>query len=492
MFLLRLHLFALLATTALVGCGALGGEPRRPLANFAAPERGDGGQELTRATMIPGATRTTGKVGSLADCYGPGLGVEVETVRGSTTMLFGNNGEECPEANVLFDGARPSGQRQADPTVAIWLHDAYGAMLDERLSEDLPTKNSPLQIHLGREAITATSPTAPTLPSAAVPGGIDPLTTTLQTWQQSDSRMETLSGQAASSRELNRLVAQAANQSSGEAANALAAQLREQERALELERRRHEETLKTSAQNRAMTQAQRDAWQQEQNRLQAELLTAKERASQFEQLASRLQTEKERKEAAMGERIATLSGSLKLAEQQAEVSRRELILQAAAKVAEAQALATAAKLDTQNDQLAEASRLHAQANELMDQVLLTRGEGAIEPAAGAAKADLPLTDAPIVLQAKERTLPDILTEILQQAAPHSGAWRAEWQLGDKGQNLLAERWSLTAEATVGQILANLNMQVQEAHGLTLKFAPFTQTRVLVITEAGAVEPNPKN
>jgi hypothetical protein len=487
MFSLRLHLLALLATTALVGCGALGYEPRGPLANFAAPQRGDGGQELTRATMLPGASRTTGKVGSLADCYGPGLSVEVETVRGNTTMLFGNNGEECPEANVLFDGARPSGQRQADPTVAIRLHDAYGAMLDERPTEDLPAKKSPLQIHLGREASMVPSATVP-----ALPGGIDPLTTTLQTWQQSDSRMETLSGQEASRRELNRLVAQAANQSSGDAANALAAQLREQERALDEERRRHEETLKTSAQNRAMTQAQRDTWQQEQNRLQAELLTAKERASQFEQLASRLQTEKERKEAAMGERITTLSGSLKLAEQQAEVSRRELILQAAAKVAEAQALATAAKLDTQNDQLAEASRLHAQANELMDQVLLTRGEGAIEPAAGAAKADLPLTDAPIVLQAKERTLPDILTEILQQAAPHSGAWRAEWQLGDKGQPLLAERWSLTAEATVGQILANLNMQVQEAHGLTLKFTPFTQTRVLVITEVDAAAATPKN
>jgi hypothetical protein len=97
-----------------------------------------------------------------------------------------------------------------------------------------------------------------------------------------------------------------------------------------------------------------------------------------------------------------------------------------------------------------------------------------------------------VLQAKERTLPDILTEILQQAAPHSGAWRAEWQLGDKGQPLLAERWSLTAEATVGQILANLNMQVQEAHGLTLKFTPFTQTRVLVITEVDAAAATPKN
>jgi hypothetical protein len=85
-----------------------------------------------------------------------------------------------------------------------------------------------------------------------------------------------------------------------------------------------------------------------------------------------------------------------------------------------------------------------------------------------------------------------MAEVLQQAAPHSGAWRAEWQLGEKGQKLLAERWSLTAEATLGQILASLNTQVQQEYGFGLTFTPFNQTRVLVITEASTAAIAPKN
>ncbi len=483
MFKLRHFFWLTCATTALTGCGLLGAPPRGSLATFAAPTRGDGGIELTRTALIPGATQQANKIGEVADCFGPGMGVQIETSRGSQTMLFDSYGEECGSANLLFDGSAPTGKRQADPTISIQLHDAFGAILEERPAATIP----------GRAARGA----LPEIPAISLRETLtpvvveaqDPLAATLGAWQQGDNLRATRleQGTEASTRELTRLVTQAENSSSGAAAAALAARLREQERLLGDERRRHEDTLADSAQNRALTQAQRDAWQQEQNRLQGELDAAKTRAAQFEQLASRLQTEKARKEAAMGERIATLSGSLKLAEQQAEVGRRELILQAAAKVAEAQALATAARLDTQNDQLAEASRLHAQANELMDEVLLVRGEGSLEPAAGSNSktADLPLTDAPVVLQAKERTLPDILTEVLQQAASHSGAWRAEWQLGEAGQKLLAERWSLTAEATVGQILANLGSQVQQEHGLTLQFTPFVQTRVLVITATGA-------
>lgn len=457
-----------------VGCGPA---PRGPLAVFPAPKPMDGGVEIARTAMLPGATQGENGIGTVADCYGPGMGILVETSRGSNKLLFGANGEPCDNASLLFDGSRPTGQRQADPAVTIRVHDGFGAMLDERSSADLP-------IGAARQGAAATLPDIrmndTLLPVVAT--GEDPLAATLNAWQQGDSFRATRGerAEAASTRELARMVSQAADQSSGAAASALAAQLREQERLLGDERRRHEDTLADSAQNRAMTQAQRDAWQQEQNRLQGELEAAKTRAAQFEQLASRLQQDKARQEAVMGDRIATLSGSLKLAEQQAEVGRRELILQAAAKVAEAQALATAARLDTQNDQLAEASRLHAQANQLMDQVLVTRGEAAIEPAAGA-KADLPLDQAPVVLQAKERTLPDILNEVLQQAAAHTGAWRADWQLGERGQALLAERWSLTAEATVGQILANLAAQVRQEHQLELEFTPFTQTKVLVIS-----------
>ncbi len=481
----RTCLAALVAATALTGCGWLTTtKPRGPLAVFQAPQRGDGGIEIARTRMLPGAQPRSAEVGQVADCYGPGLGVQIETSRGVQTRLFDANGEPCDAATLLFDGSRPTGQRQADPLISIRVHDSFGTILDERLDSPASSARTPMGSLAAIPAITVTESLTEAQADAA---SGDPLSDILTRWQRHDAvrAVAAESPLEADTRSLNRMVTAAVEQSSGAAAASLAAQLRDRERLLEDERRRHENTLADSAQNRALTQANRDAWQQEQNRLQSELATAQSRAQQFEQLASRLEEQKTRQEAAMGERIATLSGSLQLAEKQAESNRRDLILEAAAKVAEAQALATAARLDTQNDQLAEATRLHAQANALMDEVLLAR-QDRLEPKAGpAATADLPLTEAPVVLEARERTLPDILTEVLQQAAPHSGAWRAEWQLGKQGQKLLQERWSLTAEATVGEILTQLNLQVQQVHGLRLAFTPFNQTRVLVVTEQGA-------
>jgi hypothetical protein len=484
---------AALLALGLVGCMPWPNPIRGELAVFPAPTLHDGGVEIARAAIVPGETASRTGIGQVADCYGPGLGVLVETARGADRVLFDTNGEPCQSANLLFDGTRPIDQRQPELGVQVRVLDGFDAVLAERpnvigrVGSQADLKNTSQIIPQVKLNTTLT-------PVAAE--GEDPVTATLNSWQQADNYRAAQNEQTnlANTRALNRLVNQATDRENGAAAVTLAAQLRAQERLLADESRRHQQTLTDSATNRAMTQAQRDAWQQEQDRLQSALAAAQSRAAQFEQMANRLQAEKTRKEAAMGERIATLSGSLKLAEQQADANRRDLILKAAAKVAQAQALATAAQLETQQDQLAEAARLHAQANELMDQVLTTRTrDETVEPKAGPVKpgsatppgaeavAELPLDQAPVILQAKERILPDILGEVLQQAAAHSGAWRAEWQLGDAGQALLAERWSLTAEATVGQILANLQAQVRQQYQLELAFTPFTQTKVLVIT-----------
>ncbi len=453
----------------------------RPLANFNAPAVQDGGIEIARTGMLKGASAQLAGAG---DCSGPGVGVVVESRTGRKETVFDAMGEPCDAVQVLFDGSKPSGQRAADPTVMVRVHDALGVMLDERPGEvstlaklrtaqGLPPVPA---IKLSEELLN----TLQTEPAA----GPDPLLETLKGWQRTDSTLAQRSAEAteAGNRTLGRMVRAAENGSSSGAAAQLAAQLRERERTLAETQRRMAETMANSAENRAMTQAARDAWQTEQNRLSGELEAAKARAAQFEELASRLQQESQRKEAAYSDRISTLSGHLRVAEGQADASRRQLIMQAAAKIAEAQTLAQAAKIEAQTDQLAEASRLQAEANALMDKVLVAREVVAdIEPKAGPAPVSLPILEAPVVLQAKQRTLPEILTEVLQQAAAHSGAWRAEWQLGVGNDAILAERWSLTAEATVGQILENLKQQVQAAHGVMLTFTPFAQTRVLVIS-----------
>lgn len=472
-----------LAATALGGFVLLGGSAvAQNKGVFAAPKANDGGIEIAR-TMVLNPSHT--QVNQL-DCMGGGIGVVIENRTGAQQMTFDASGEPCTDAQVLFDGGRPTGQRAADPTVQIRVHDALGTLLDERPGRDRTLEKI-------REAqglppipeIKVSEDLLRSLEEQKETPGVDPLLRTLNQWQSADGvtagRVE--ESTEAGTRTLQRMVRAAEANSSSAAASQLAAQLRERERTLAETQRRMAETMARSAENRATTQAARDAWATEQNRLVGELESAKTRAKQFEELAARLQEENRRKEAAYSDKISTLAGSLKVAEAQADAGRRQLIMQAAAKVAEAQALAEAAKIEAQSQQLAEASRLQAEANALMDKVLIGREiTKDIEPAAGPTVAPtLPILQAPVVLQAKQRTLPEILTEILQQAAPQSGAWRAEWQLGAKGEELLAERWSLTAEATIGQIMAALSQQVQAEHGFKLKTTPFAQTRVLLIS-----------
>ena len=476
----------LLCSTALVGAcfvWPLWAETRVST-QFDAPNTNDGGIEIARTMLLNPQNTPAGGM----DCLGGGVGVAVEGREGVQNLTFDASGEPCTDAQVLFDGAQPMGQRAADPTVMIRVHDALGTMLDERPGHS--TTMEKLRAAQGLPPVPEIKVSEDLLRSLNVQeteSGTDPLLNTLQTWQSADDITASRSASAdeAGTRTLQRMVRAAENNSSSAAAAQLAAQLRERERTLSETQRRMAETMARSAENRALTQAARDAWTTEQNRLVSELESAKARAAQFEALASRLQDENKRKEHAYSDKISTLAGSLKVAEAQADASRRQLIMQAAAKVAEAQALAEAAKIDAQSQQLAEASRLQAEANSLMDKVLMVRGAvDDMEPAAGptqAAAPTLPVLEAPVALQAKQRTLPEILTEVLQQAAPHSGAWRAEWQLGVKGQELLDERWSLTAEATVGQIIKSLGQLVQASHGFELKATPFPQTRVLVIS-----------
>jgi hypothetical protein len=457
---------------------------------FAAPTARDDGVEIAR-TMVLNPSHTTPLRNQ--DCVGGGVGVVIENRTGAQQLTFDASGEPCHDAQVLFDGGRPSGQRAADPTIQIRVHDALGTLLNERPGRDRTLET--IRAAQGLPAIPEIKVSEDLLRSLstepATPGE-DPLLRTLNQWQSADGvtagRVE--ESTEAGTRTLQRMVRAAEANSSSAAAAQLAAQLRERERTLTETQRRMAETMARSAENRATTQAARDAWATEQNRLVGELESAKARAAQFEALAARLQDENKRKEAAYSDKISTLAGSLKVAEAQADAGRRQLIMQAAAKVAEAQALAEAAKIEAQSQQLAEASRLQAEANALMDKVLMVREEVKdIAPAAGPTMAaTLPILEAPVALQAKQRTLPEILNEVLQQAAPHSGAWRAEWQLGAKGESLLNERWSLTAEATIGQIIAALSQQVAAEHGFTLKATPFAQTRVLVISVGEAKKP----
>lgn len=500
----RTALVPVLLALSLAGCMATSGAA--PQSVFAPPHVGDGGVVIAESSLVTGVSKGNTVTGKTDDCTGPGLGVTVQTTTAGANYLFDKNGEPCEAAETLFDGRSALNQRQTDPAITLNFHDSLGPVPSRdslpslkpvpeiRLkSELLPNGAAAIepaagpadgQLELGNKA----APIVPAVPVAnAIPAKPDPLVATLNAWDNQDTVYANRSAEAnaAADRQIDKISKDIQSSRDQDNVAKLTAQLRERERQVEEEQRRHAETLARAEKNREVTTAARAEWQQKEQELQANLQVTQARLAQFEDLSNHLAADKATKEKAYQDQIANLSSDLKVAESQADTSRRELILKAAAKIAEAEQLASAAKVQEQEIKLREAARLKAEAETMMDRALAIKaGQNVVVDGVGAQPAvPLALMETPVIVHANGQTLSDILTTILAQAQPQAGQWKAEWQLTAASQYILKEKWSLTAEAPFQQVLAQLQQQVKAAHGIALTFTQFGQSRLLVVTDA---------
>ncbi len=501
----NIRLASAFATTCLAAGGLLLAgctTAHKASATFPAPQVGDEGVVIAESAMVPGISRGNTVTGGADDCSGPGLGITVEGSVNSQRFLFDKNGEPCDAAQTLFDGRTAVNNRAADPSINLTFHDSFGKSPKDNLNDlpglqPIPTirlQSSDLSPHqlaeiepaagnvqLGNKAVAATP-----VPGA-VAKGPDALMATLASWKNQDTVYATRSDEATAAAERNIDVIARSTQARTEQENMskLMATLRERERQVQEEQRRHTETLERAQKNRDVTLAAREQWQQKESELQASLSATQQRLAQFEELSRRLAAEKDTKEKAYQQQIASLSSDLKTAEAQADTSRRELVLKAAAKIAEAEQLANAAQLQEQEIKLREAARLKAEADTMMDRALAMKaGNNVVVGGLNIPPAvPMALMETPVVLHANNQTLPDILANILNQAKPQAGDWKADWQLSPTAQKLLKEKWSLTAEAPLQQVLGQLQQQVASTYGVTLQFTQFGQSRLLVVTDA---------
>lgn len=502
------------ATTILTGSLLLGGCATSQVATgFPAPKQGDEGVVILETKLIPGSTNASTIAGRTDDCEGPGLGITVNGTTNTGNYLFDMNGEPCDAAQTLFDGRNTLDKRQTDPSINLTFHDGTTTKKDDpdnlpalkpipevRLKSELlstaalagkqPTPGSLAtiepaaggSIQLGNKAVVPAVPV-----QGSKPNGPDPLVATLAKWETQDSVYAERSAEAnaAAERNIDNITKQTQGSRDQENMARLMATLRERERQVQEEQRRHEETLERAQQNREITTAAKQQWQQKQQELESSLSATQARLAQYEQLAQRLAADKEETEKGYQQKLASLSSDLKVAEGQADNSRRQLVLQAAAKIAEAEQLASAAKLQEQEIKLREATRLKAEADTMMDRALAIKAGNNVVVSGMNLPPAVPLAimETPVVLHASGQTLPDILANILNQAKPQAGEWRADWQLSPATQYLLKEKWSLTAEASIQQVLAQLQEQVRASHGISLTFTQFGQSRLIVVTDA---------
>lgn len=487
---------------AAVALSACAGQPQPNLAGKLYPQ--EQGVVIAESVMVPGVTVASSMDGGMTDCAGPGLGVKVEGAVSTKREVFDSNAEPCESASVLFDGASAKGRRPADPAITILFNDNLGALPANPLHDPLkPMQPDPLAaippLTLKTEDIESIEPAAGAQISAA-PVQLaakstpvetrrvepDSLTSTLQNWQTENATQRGLlsTDAAEATRQLDNAVRQQQAETEQNEVSKLLAELREKERRLEAEQVRRKALIDSSENKRQKTEAALASWQANEQKLRAELQATQTRMAELESQSARMAQEKARKEAAYEDRLKTLGSDLKVAEAQASQTRQELILQAAAKIAEAEKLAAAAKLQEQQIQLREAARLKQEADQMMQRALDIDASkpimaANIEPAA----APLALGEVPVVLHAKDVPLTEMIEKLLGQAKAQAGEWKADWQLSGQAQYILKEKWSLTAEAPVKELLQQLAGQVEAAHGIKLNFNQFQQSRLLVITDA---------
>ena len=267
---------------------------------------------------------------------------------------------------------------------------------------------------------------------------------------------------------------------------ALAAALREKERELAAAEARAKTNRANSQQQRALTEATLTKAQQTEQAMRAELQAATDRLAALEAQNNQLAATKAKQEKTYQAQIATMGSDLKAAEQQALRSRQELIAQAAGKIAEAEALANTARLAEADAKAREAARLKQEAEVMLNRAMdLANNKAVIASGlenATPKAAPMALMDVPVVVHATNQTLPELLANILKQAGPQAGEWKSDFQLTTANSYILAEKWSLTAEAPVKDLLDNLTQQVASAHKVTLNFTQFPQSRLVVVTD----------
>jgi len=103
-------------------------------------------------------------------------------------------------------------------------------------------------------------------------------------------------------------------------------------------------------------------------------------------------------------------------------------------------------------------------------------------AGGSFGENIKLSDLPIVIDVENKSLKEIVTEIVSQAAATTGPWTVKWRLKPDNLHLMDERVNLTAEAEFGAFLNMLSERVRNMTGTSLYFKTFNQSRVLMIAD----------
>ena len=477
---------------------------------------------------------------SVPDCGGQGITVAVESTTGQKMDLLDAEGRPCGEAQVMFDGTSPAGQRQAAPGIDITVYEGTPVDLQKQPASIFVSSSTVVMPQGVEDYAAVPANKLPRIIKADVvteggikaPGNLSQedlaaieqlaakateaeltrqgrLEATIQTWQSQNGAAPSNSERAladALQEDLQDIRQQAASklaENYERQMETLAQQLRQAEVERDLLRSRHEQVSERLNKGQMRTEVERNQWRQEERSLREDLEALNQRMAELTARNARLKDTFGQREQAYLEKIARLQRDLAAAEEKANKARQEMILEAAQKIAEAERLAYAARMAEKDRLERKAARLQLEGSTLMDraqkldegQTVLVPGLSQefvdqfppvqqVEPAAQAADAAPlpPFTDLPVQIAVRDVPLKSVMEQVFGDLAGAIGPWEISWELNGANIGIKEDQWTVRAETTLGEFLDYVSNRVSEVHGVKLNFERFDKNRIFVISD----------
>lgn len=95
-----------------------------------------------------------------------------------------------------------------------------------------------------------------------------------------------------------------------------------------------------------------------------------------------------------------------------------------------------------------------------------------------------IKDVRVVMHADNRSIDELMNDVLTQVKPYAGPWQLQWRLKKDNLDILDEPFSLNTETTFGELVNYIADFMVNYRGVRLKFEMFNAERILVITDNG--------
>lgn len=96
---------------------------------------------------------------------------------------------------------------------------------------------------------------------------------------------------------------------------------------------------------------------------------------------------------------------------------------------------------------------------------------------------LPLEGIRVAVDVENRSLKEVVTEIVTYAEEKSGPWKVKWRLRPENKHILDSRVNLTAETTFEEFMDHLVDRINNMTGVQLGINVFDMSRIIVISDS---------